>query len=144
MTDLLKINQTNGYQHNIKSVHPVMRTIDEVNEFPSVFAVIGEEQISAVFEDTNMFDSSLELLLLTHIETPDDTDSEGLFTYEAERWVEDYRKLIGSFDRTTGSTLYNIEGVKNYFISRIEPFYDRNENKQTLLLTITVQYVFVN
>ena len=140
--DLLKISAANGFAHDIKHVFPLMKTIDEVNEFPAVAAFMGEENVKSELEDRNLFESALDIILLTHIETMQDTGSEGAFTNEAESWVEDYRKLIASDDPALGCSLYNIEGVRNYYISRVEPYYDRRDNKQTLLMIITVQYIF--
>jgi hypothetical protein len=140
-TGLLRIQVSNGYSHDINKVIPVLRTLDEMNEFPSVVLIPGEESTRADYEDRNMFECSFELVILTHIETFYDLSSEGLFTSEAESWIEDYQRFIANDDIQTGCILALIEGVENFYLSKAIPYSDWRDNKQTLEVTITVQYI---
>jgi hypothetical protein len=138
---LLNIKRTNGYTHDINKVFPVLRTLDDVNEYPSVYFIMGEEEIRPEFEDRNTFGCTLQVIILTHIEANYDLNAEGLFTPEAESWVEDYQKFIADENPATGCLLGTIPGVENYYVSKIEPYSDWRENKQTLAVTITIQYI---
>lgn len=140
--ELLKINRANGYLNEIKQVHPVMRRMDEVNSYPAIYAVPGEEQVKQELEERSLFDSEFEILVLTHIEVPSDTDESGLYTYEAEKWIEDYRRFISGNERSVCSTIHEMEGVISCYISRIEPYFDTGANRQTLMITVKIHYIF--
>jgi hypothetical protein len=143
-TDLLKINISNGYSHDINKVFPVLRSIDDINELPSICLVHGEEIITPESEDRNVTLNTFRLVILTHIETNYDANSEGLFALEAEKWIEDYRNFISGDDVSVCTALKMLEGVQNVYISRIEPYADWRENKQTLEIVITVEYINSN
>lgn len=139
-TDLLKIKIANGYAHDINKVIAIQKTADAINEFDAVVLFKADERVSPRNEAQNVFECSLNLIVLAHIETMSDVDSEGLFTTEAESMAEDFQNLLGNPDPAAGCTLGAIEGVDNFFISRIEPYTDTGESKQTLAITITVKY----
>lgn len=143
-SDLLKIKSSNGYSHDINKVFPVPRVIDDLNEFPAVCLVHGEEIINPEGEDRSITSNTFRMIVLTHIETYYDADSEGLFTSDAEKWIEDYRNFISGDDLNTCSTLMMLPGVQNVYISRTEPYADWRENKQTLEITVTVEYLKTN
>lgn len=143
-SDLLKINTSNGYSHDINKVFPVLRSIDDLNEFPAICLVHGEEIITPESEDRNVSLNTFRLVILTHIETSYDANSQGLFALESEKWIEDYRKFISGDDVNICTALMLLEGVQNVYISRIEPCADWRENKQTLEIVIAIEYINSN
>ncbi len=144
MLDLLKINTSNGYMHDIAKVIPVMKSPADIAVFPSVNLAAGDEEINPGFEDRNLLESSLKMKILTHMETTYDLNSEGLNQAEAESWIEDYERFISSENADTGCSLCLVPGVQNYYISKIEPYSDWRDNRQTLEVTITIEYINLN
>jgi hypothetical protein len=142
--DLLKINTSNGYMHDITQVISVLKSPGDVSVYPSVNLMAGDEEIHPDFEDRNLFACRIKMIILTHIETNYDLNSEGLNSAEAESWIEDYEKFMAAENADTGCTLCLMPGVENYYVSKIEPYSDWRDNRQTLEVTITVEYINLN
>jgi hypothetical protein len=139
--DLLKVSVSNGYFHDIEKVIPMFRTPDDFNELPAVCVVAGDEEITAGLEDENVSENSLEVVIMTHMEVTNDWDFSGKFTDEAERWIDDYRKFVHSINPAAGCAVGFLDGVTHCYISRIEPYSDWRDNKQTLVIRVTVKYI---
>ena len=71
-----------------------------------------------------------------------------MLTGESEKWIEDYTKFFPQpsdpgVDPLKICTLWSVAGVMNYYISAIEPYTDRNDNRHTLDVELTVNYLSI-
>jgi hypothetical protein len=86
-------------------------------------------------------ETTLKVNILTHVQVDTDLNKEGLLTNEIENWLEDYRSFF-TFPSTKDAMLQRFAlwaaGVTYYYISGIEPYYDRNDNRYTIFVELTV------
>jgi hypothetical protein len=116
---------------------------DDVSAPPHINIYCGTQQNTPV---ESGLESTLKINILTHIQTGTDVKKEGILTNEIEDWIFDYWMFFthpsceGS-DASRTSTLWDVEGVTYYYVSAAEPYYDRNENRHTLFVELTVSIV---
>jgi hypothetical protein len=143
ISDISRIRISNGYNHDAPEADKYFFTADDVSVAPRISARC-DSQYSTPTEAG--LDTTLKLSIITHIAINNDIGKSGKMTEEAEKWIEDYEKLFShpsavNADPAKISTLWSIGGVSHYYISAVEPFTDRNENRHTLNIELTVNYL---
>ena len=143
ITDLTRLTIANGYRHNAPPASLYFSKLDDISITPHINIYCGSEQNTPVEAG---IESTLKINILTHIQVNTDAKKEGILTNDIENWIYDYWTFFthpsceGS-DVSKISTLWNIEGVTYYYISAVEPYYDKNDNRQTLMVELIVTLV---
>lgn len=146
ITDLARLNKANGYSHDAPAASKYYSALDDVSVPPGVNVYCSSQQNTPV---ESGLESTLKINILTHLQTDTDVNKEGLMTDEIESWIYDYWKFFthpscAGSDSSKTSTLWNVDGVTYYYISAVEPYYDRNDNRQTLMVELTVEAIIRN
>jgi hypothetical protein len=145
ISDISRIKISNGYNHDAPEAAKYFFTADDVSIAPKISAAC-DSQFSTPTEAG--LDTTLKLSIVTHVSVNSDIDKSGRMTEEIEKWVQDYEKLFShpsaiNADPSKISTLWSVGGVSYYYISAVEPFKDRNENRHTLNIELTVNYLTI-
>jgi hypothetical protein len=140
ITDLTRLNKANGYNHDAPAASIYYSAPDDVSIAPHI-NIYCSAQLNEPVETG--FESTLKINILTHVQADTDINKEGILTQDFEDWIYDYWRFFthpscpGSNVSQT-STLWNVDGVTYYYISAVEPYYDRNENRHTIFVELTV------
>jgi len=138
-----RITEANGYKHNAPEASKYYNVLDDVSVAPHINIYCGAEQIIPIEPG---LETTLKVIILTHVQVNTDLNKEGLLTDEIESWIEDYRSFF-TFPSTRDAdaskicTLWSVAGVTHYYMSSIEPYYDRNDNRHTIFTELTVNYL---
>ena len=143
ISDLTRLNKTNGYNHDAPAASMYYSTVDDVSVCPYINIYCSSQQNIPV--ETG-FESTLKIDILTHIQGDTDINKEGILTEDIENWIYDYWTFFthpscAGSDASKISTLWNVDGVTYYYISAVEPYYDKNDNRHTIFVELTVEFV---
>ena len=140
ISDLTRLTIANGYKHNAPAATLYYSKLDDISIAPHINIFCGSEQNTPV---ESGLESTLKVNILTHIQADTDVNKEGILTNDIENWIYDYWTFFthpsceGS-DASKTSTLWNVESVTYYYISAVEPYYDKNDNRHTLFVELTI------
>lgn len=142
INDIQRITVANGYVHDAPEASKYYETLDDVSAQPHINVFCGTEQSEPV--ETGL-ETTLKVNILTHIQVNTDINKAGILTEEIESWIADYRRFFTfpsakDTDASKICTLWSTAGITNYFISSIEPYFDRSDNRHTVFAELTVNY----
>ncbi|HEY3251258.1 MAG TPA: hypothetical protein VGK25_09080 [Ignavibacteria bacterium] len=143
ITDIPRITIANGYKHDAPEASKYFSTLDDISSAPHINIYCGAQQ-SLPMEPG--LETILKVNILTHAQVNTDINKEGLLTSDVESWLEDYIKFFtypstAEAEESKICTLWSVAGVTYYFISAIEPYYDRNDNRHTIFVELTVNFL---
>jgi len=140
INDITRINKVNHYKHDAPQATAYYLKLDDVSVPPQINVYCGSEQNTPV---ESGLECRLKVNILTHIRVNSDVKKEGLLSSEVESWVNDYRFFFSQpscagVDVSKICSLWSVAGVTYYYISAVEPYYDRNDNRHAIFLELTV------
>ncbi|HJY64460.1 MAG TPA: hypothetical protein VJ455_09920 [Ignavibacteria bacterium] len=146
ISDIRRISKDNNYNHDAPQASAYYSKLDDVSIAPQINLYCGSEHSTPVEAG---LESILKINIFTHIQVNTDVKKEGLLTNEVESWVNDFKLFFtepscAGSDVSKISTLWSVAGVTYYFISAVEPYYDRNDNRHTIFLELTVNYILIS
>lgn len=143
INDIPRITTANGYKHNAPEASKYYQVLDDISIPPHINIYCGAERSLAVEPG---LETTLNVIILTHVQVNNDVNKEGILSDEIENWIEDYKSFFTfpSAKDTEASkicSLWSVAGVTSYYISSIEPYYDRNDNRHTVFVELTVNFI---
>lgn len=143
ISDISRITTANGYNHDAPAASKYYSTIDDASITPRV-VIQCASQFSTPTEAG--LDTTVKININTHISVNSDVDKSGKLSNESEKWIEDFTKFFthpscSGADTAKISTLWNLNGIEYYYISAIEPYNERNDNRHTVFIELTISLI---
>lgn len=140
-TDFGKIQTSNGYNYNVKSLFKKFTSITEVKEFPSIFFAFDRADSEIIDESNDILLTKADILIVGYVGINNyDASNSATLTDEAEKLIQDIKSLVHQY-KSNSTTINSLKGVQGWYIKSVEPYLDDKNNKGSVVLILEVKFI---
>ncbi len=90
-----KIQKSNGFRNDVASVLPLIRSEDQITQYPEIGIELGPEKLQPLNDKWTVYDSNVTVFIVGTVESNTDTETDVPYAIDAmEALVHDMRKVV--------------------------------------------------